>query len=85
MMIDRDEKFASHVQSFFGEYMGTFTSANRQVRADLFKEGEVLVAHVSYFPGFNSENISDSYFGPIREIAKERGFETKLRIVHSDS
>lgn len=85
MSIIRDEKFAVEVGSFFGEYLGTFTSANEQVRADVFKEDDVLVAHVSFAKGFTSGSVTDPYLGELKRFADENGFTGHLRLVLSGS
>jgi hypothetical protein len=83
MAVVRDEKFASEVGPFFGEYVGTLTSANAQVRADIFKEEETLVAHVSFATGFTSGSVTDPYLGEIKRFAAEKGFAEHLRLVLS--
>ena len=82
-MVIRDEQFASDVGSFFGEYVGTFTSANAQVRADIFKEEKTLVAHVSFAAGFTSGSVTDPYLGELKRFAAEKGFAEHLRLVFS--
>ena len=85
MAIVRDENFAAEVGSFFGEYLGTFTSANEQVRADVFKADKALVAHVSFAKGFTSGTVTDPYLGELKRFADESGFAGHLRLVLSGS
>lgn len=85
MNVLRDENFAAEIGSFFGEYLGTFTSANDQVRADLFKEKSGLVAHVSFAEGFNPQNVTDAYLGELKHYADEQGYTGRLRLVFAES
>lgn len=84
-MVVRDENFASEVGSFFGEYAGTFTSTNAQVRADIFKEAKALVARVPFEKGFTSRSVTDPYVGELKRFAAERGYAGHLRMVLSES
>lgn len=85
MSIVRDEKFASEIGSFYGEYIGTFTSQNKQVRADLFKRNNGLVAHVSFAKGYRSWTVTDPYIGELKRYAEERGFAGRLQLILSGS
>lgn len=85
MSVRRDKKFEAEVGSFFGEYLGTFTSARKQVQADIFREKNGLVAHVSFAEGFNPRNVTDIYLGELHLFAKEMGYEGRLRLVFADT
>lgn len=85
MTFAKDEKFATEAGSFFGEYLGTFTSTNEQVRADVFKESSSLIAHVSFAEGLTSGSVTDPYLGELQRIASEKGYAGHLRLVLSGS
>lgn len=83
MSFRRDDDFARSVEGFFGEYVSTFTSTNNQIRADLFKDGTALVAHVSYSDGVNSSTATDAYLSELKRYAHELGFDSRFRLVFS--
>ncbi len=85
MGFELDKDFESDVGTFFGEYVSTFYSNNKQVWADLFKEGEGLVAHVSFAKGFTSGSISDPYLSDLNRFAEESGYGSSFRLVMSGS
>ncbi len=78
-----DTKFARAVKDSYGDYLATFESDHHQVRADIFKQGDWLVAHISSLGGLKFEEVTDRYLGEIRSFAKDRGFDGKLRIMLS--
>lgn len=85
MSIVRDEKFASEIGSFYGEYIGTFTSQNKQVRADLFKRNKGLVAHVSFAKGYRSWTVTDPYLGELKRYAEALGLGEQLKLILSEA
>lgn len=85
MGFKRDDDFARSVEGFFGEYVSTFTSPNNQVRADLFKDGSGLVAHISFAAGVTSGSATDTYLSELQRYADELGFKSQLRLVFSGS
>ena len=78
-----DAPFANDVPGAYGEYLSTFESEKRQVRADIFRKGESLVAHVSFPTGSSATKVTDSYLSALQKFAAERGFDGKLRLIYS--
>ncbi len=85
MGFERDEEFAKEVENYFGEYVSTFRSKSNQVRADLFKEGDGLVAHVSFAQGFTSGSVDDPYLTELKAFADEKGLGSNFRLLMSGS
>ncbi len=83
MPVQVDAAFAAAVKNNYGEYAGTFQSENSQVRADMFKQGEWLVAHVSFPTGLDLSSVSDRYLADLNSYADQKGFSGKLRMVFS--
>ena len=79
----RDEDFERAVGSFYGKYVATFESDHQQVRAVLFEDSGMLVAHLSFAPGYDGGRATDRYLGPLKEFARENGFEGRFRLVYS--
>jgi len=78
-----DAAFAADVRDHYAKYMGPFQSEHRQVRADVFREGEWLVAHVSFPTGLDLAQVKDKYLSELQSFAKEQGFDGKLRMALS--
>jgi len=83
MPLQIDAAFAADVKDHYGKYIGTFQSEHRQVRADVFKEGDWLVAHVSFPTGLDIAQVKDKYLSELQSFAKEQGFDGKLRMALS--
>lgn len=83
MSFQHDAAFAAEVKTYFGDYVGTFESEHRQIRADVFKSGGSLVAHVSFPTGLSAARVTDNYMGELRTIATKQGLAEKLKIVYS--
>ncbi len=83
MNFQHDAAFAAEVKTFFGDYVGTFKSEHRQVRADIFKSGGSLVAHVSFPTGLNAARVTDNYMGELKTIATKQGLTENLKIIYS--
>ena len=78
-----DTKLARAVKRRYGNYMATFESEHRQVRADVFQEGDWLVAHVSFPTGLNLERVDDKYLTELQTYASQKGFSDKFRLIFS--
>jgi hypothetical protein len=78
-----DRQLAADVGSVFGEYLITFISDRGQVRADLFRRGGVVVAHVSFPTGLDGGSVTDPYVGALSDYAREHGFSDHFRVVYS--
>lgn len=83
MPIQIDAAFAASVKDYYGKYLGTFHSEHRQVRSDVFQEGDWLVAHISFPTGLGLSRVEDKYLGEIYLFAEEQGFEGKLKVALS--
>lgn len=83
MPVQVDAAFAAAVKNHYGEYTGTLRSENSEVRADMFKQGEWLVAHVSFPTGLDLSSVSDKYLAELNSYAAQKGFSGKLRMVFS--
>jgi hypothetical protein len=83
MAFQHDAAFAAEVKDFFGHYIGTFESDQRQIRADMFRNGELLEAHVSFPTGLSATRVTEQYLGELKAIAAEQGLPEKLRIIYS--
>lgn len=83
MSFQHDAAFAAEVKTYFGDYVGTFESEHRQVRADMFKDRGLLVAHISFPTGLSAGRVTDRYLGDLKAIATEHGLPERLRIIYS--
>jgi hypothetical protein len=78
-----DRRLAADVGDTFGEYLTTFTSHRGQVRADLFRRGKVLVAHVSFPTGLDASRVTDPYVSELWDYAREQGYPDDFRVIYS--
>jgi hypothetical protein len=85
MPFEKDRQLASDVGSLFGEYMITFISNHGQVRADLFRRGRVVEAHVSFPTGLDAGSVTDPYFSDLWNYARENKFQDQFKLVLSGS
>ncbi len=76
-----DTKFARAVRDSYGRYVETFESDHHQVRADVFQQGEWLVAHVSFPTGLDIGRVEDKYLAELHSFADKKGFSGKFRLV----
>jgi hypothetical protein len=83
MPFQTDRQLAAEVGSVFGEYLITFISDRGQVRADLFRRGGVVVAHVSFPTGLDAGNVIDTYFTELWDYAREQGYPDHFKVVYS--
>ncbi len=84
MSFRRDEKYAAEVGSVFGEYLTTFVSEpHGQVRADIFRKGKQVVAHVSFPTGIVASGVTEPYVTPLREYARKEGIADHFQLVMS--
>ena len=67
----------------FGEYLTTFISKSGQVRADLFRRGRVVTAHVSFSTGLDASSATDPYVNELWDYAREQGFPDQFKVVLS--
>ena len=83
MPFQTDRQLAAEVGSVFGEYLITFISDRGQVRADLFRRGGVVVAHVSFPTGLDGGRATDPYYSELWDYAREHGFTDHFKVVYS--
>jgi hypothetical protein len=67
----------------FGQYLITFTSQNGQVRADIFRRGRLIEAHVSFPTGLDGTNVADRYETELWDYAREKGWADNFKLIFS--
>lgn len=85
MPFNRNTSFADDVGTTFGHYDSTFTSDTGQVRAELFRRGDSLVAYVSFADGLQIQDVTDKYLAALEAHATEAGCPGRLRIEYSEN
>lgn len=83
MPFQTDERLARDVRKTFGEYITTFTSRGRQVRADLFRKGSAVVAHVSFSTGLDATSVTDPYVSELWDYARAQGIADNFKVILS--
>ena len=84
MPFETDERMtAADIGDVFGQYVTTFKSNQGQVRADLFRRGKVLEAHVSFPTGQDAISVTDPYVSALWDYAREQGFPDHFRLILS--
>jgi hypothetical protein len=84
MPFQNDATLEAEVGHFFGDYQGTFFSEpHGQVRADLFRLGDRLEAHVSFPTGLDADGVTDRYMSDLSAYARQKGFEGRLHLILS--
>ncbi|GAC1468802.1 MAG: hypothetical protein NVSMB9_11850 [Isosphaeraceae bacterium] len=83
MPFQTDTRLTTDAGGVFGEYVTTFVSNQGQVRADLFRRGRVVEAHVSFPTGCDAGSVTDPYVSALWNYAHEHGFPDDFRLVLS--
>ena len=83
MPFQTDDRLAGDVRKAFGEYITTFTSTGGQVRADLFRTGRVVVAHVSFPTGLDAGSVTDPYVSELWNYARAQGIADNFKMILS--
>jgi hypothetical protein len=83
MPFQTDERLATDVRKTFGEYVTTFTSRSGQVRADLFRKGSAVVAHVAFPTGLDASSVTDPYVSELWNYAREQGIADNFKVILS--
>jgi hypothetical protein len=84
MAFHRDEKYAGEVGNAFGEYLTTFVSEpGGQVRADLFRSGRRVQAHVSFPTGVDASRVTEPYVNALWEYARKEGVADHFQLIMS--
>lgn len=83
MAFQVDQRVAREGGRAFGEYLITFISRSGQVRSDLFRNGKLVVAHVSFPTGLDAGSVTDPYVGELWNYARQQGFPDHFKLVLS--
>jgi hypothetical protein len=83
MPYQNDQQLIEDVGRAFGEYLTTFISTRGQVRADLFRRGRIVEAHVSFPTGLDAGSVTDPYVSELWNYARENGFADRFKVVLS--
>ena len=78
-----DQRLAVEAGRIFGEYLTTFSSGGGQVRADIFRKGRIVEAHVSFPTGLDAAQVTDPYLSELWNYARAEGFADNFKIVYS--
>ena len=84
LQLIQDKALKKAVGTDYGKYLGTYFSARREARADLFDLGGRVTAYISYPTGLNPTNIEDPYVNELLDYAERQGFADRFRFVHAD-
>jgi hypothetical protein len=83
MQLEHDQALEKAASPHFGKYLGTFISAQGQVRADLFDNGPYVIAYISFPTGRNATNVEDRYVAILEGYAAAQGFSTRFHMIHA--
>jgi hypothetical protein len=83
MAWQKDTRFGPERDIEFGYYLTTFFSKQGQVRADIFRRGKLVEAHVSFAPGVKATTVTDPYIVALWDYAREEGVADKFRVIFS--
>jgi hypothetical protein len=84
MKLIQDKALKKDVGNDYGKYLGTYFSARREARADLFDCGGRVTAYITYPTGLNPTSIEDRYVEDLLDYAQSQGFADRFRFVHAD-
>jgi len=80
----QDKEFEEDFGPYYGKYLGTFSSARGQVRADLFDAGSQVIAYISFPTGLSASNVEDGYVNELYSYAKSQRFRDRFRMMYSE-
>jgi len=83
MPFQYDKRLVADTGRVFGEYLTTFESRGGQVRADVFRTGKFVAAHVSFPTGLDAGTVTDPYVSELWNYARAEGFADRFRVVLS--
>ena len=84
MAFQRDEKVGAEFERVFGEYLTTFISEPLgEVRADVFRNGKRVEAHVSFSTGVLASNVNERYVSPLWDYARQEGVADSFHLILS--
>src|SRR5437868_6699374 len=84
LQLVHEQEIEEDLSPFYGKYLGTYFSARRQIRADLFDDGVRVTAYLSHPTGLNPTNIEDRYVSELREYAASQGFADRFSFIYAD-
>jgi hypothetical protein len=84
MAFQKDMKYAAEIGRVYGEYLVSYTSKSGQVQADIFRNGNIVEAHVVFSRGLSVSNTTDPYVTDLRRYAEEQGFADRFQMIYSD-
>jgi hypothetical protein len=79
-----DERLAAETWKGLGDYLTTFTSKGGQVRADIYRRGRLVEAHVWFPTGLDSTQVTDPYISELENYAREHGVKDVFRVYLAD-
>ena len=84
MAFNRDTRYAAEVGNAFGQYLTTYISEPRgQVRADIFRKGRRVEAHISFPTGIEASEATEPYVSALWDYARREGFADHLQLILS--
>ncbi len=81
MPVTEDPAIAQLTQ--FGEYKGTFKSANGQIVVDFFCQGDSLVGYAKAAERMEYEDITDKWVSEVRRLADEWGYQGHFQLYYT--
>jgi hypothetical protein len=69
----RDKELEEDAGTSYGRYLGTSVSERGQVRADLFDDGEEVIAYICFPTGLSGSTVEDRYVELLDEYAASHG------------
>ena len=79
----QDKELEEDAGTSYGKYLGTFISARGQVRADLFDDGEEVIAYISFPTGLDATNVEDRYVAILEDHAASQGFADRFHLIYA--
>jgi hypothetical protein len=77
-----DKELEEEEDDSYGTYLGTFFSARGQVRADLFDDGEEVLAYIAFPTGLDLTNVKDRYVAILEDYAASQGFGDRFHLIY---
>lgn len=84
MAFKRDAKYAAEVGNVLGEYLTSYISEpHGQVRADIFRKGRRVEAHISFPTGIVASGATEPYVSVLWDYARNGGFADHFQLIMS--
>lgn len=72
------------MRKFYGDYLITYLSEPEgQARADVFRNGRRVEAHVSFPTGLEASETTEPYVVPLQDYARKEGFADHFHLILS--